>query len=134
MGAEQFRTYGHGLCADDAFKMCHERATYLWGHGGYTGTIAEKSGCIVIDLPKGTHLKKIVAALEGTWEEGDKGWRYLTERLPEHTVRKMVNTYNDKWGPAVALKVTGDLNDTYRKRFKVPRGQQVYVLLGWASS
>ena len=44
MGATTFSTYGLGKTAGDAFYAAQDRARYEYGHGGYTGTIAEKSG------------------------------------------------------------------------------------------
>jgi hypothetical protein len=42
MGAEQFVNYSLGKNAKDAFKSAKEVAQYERGHGGYSGTIAEK--------------------------------------------------------------------------------------------
>lgn len=43
MGACDFETRGFGKTAQDAFNEAVDRARYEHGHGGYTGTIAEKS-------------------------------------------------------------------------------------------
>lgn len=42
MGAEWFTTEGEGADAAQAFKAAVDDAAYERGHGGYTGSIAEK--------------------------------------------------------------------------------------------
>jgi hypothetical protein len=44
MGASAFKTIANGKTAADAFGTARSDALYMEGHGGYTGTIAEKSG------------------------------------------------------------------------------------------
>jgi len=44
MGAEDFSIGALGKTAEDAFSRAIEDARYEHGHGGYTGTIAEKAG------------------------------------------------------------------------------------------
>ena len=43
MGAAEFCTRAHGKTAKEAFASAVEIARYEVGHGGYTGSIAEKS-------------------------------------------------------------------------------------------
>jgi hypothetical protein len=54
MGATTFSTYGLGKTAGDAFYAAQDRARYEYGHGGYTGTIAEKSGYVLFAIPNGS--------------------------------------------------------------------------------
>lgn len=49
MGATDFQTYAYGKTAQEAFRAAQEHARYEYGHGGYTGTIAEKRGFIHFD-------------------------------------------------------------------------------------
>lgn len=44
MGACTFQSTATGKTAKDAFTKAREQALYDHGHGGYTGTIAEKPG------------------------------------------------------------------------------------------
>ena len=44
MGAIPFGVLSKGTSASDAFNKAQEDAFFEYGHGGYTGTIAEKSG------------------------------------------------------------------------------------------
>ena len=53
MGATSFSTVMRGDTLDEAYRKATEDARYWNGHGGYTGTIAEKSGCILFDVPFG---------------------------------------------------------------------------------
>lgn len=43
MGAQPFQTIAEGKTADAAFDDAVSNALHYHGHGGYTGTIAEKS-------------------------------------------------------------------------------------------
>ena len=42
MGADTFTTSAKGRTAEEAFRAAREDACHWHGHGGYTGTIAEK--------------------------------------------------------------------------------------------
>jgi len=53
MGACDFVTKAVGETAEEAFGVAVEDAKYEHGHGGYTGTIAEKDSFVMIDLPEG---------------------------------------------------------------------------------
>jgi hypothetical protein len=48
MGAAQFCGFARGEKLQDAFRSAAEAARYEHGHGGYTGTIAEKHDCHVV--------------------------------------------------------------------------------------
>lgn len=47
MGADTFITLTRGDNVDSAFQSARDQAQYEYGHGGYTGTIAEKGGFVV---------------------------------------------------------------------------------------
>lgn len=51
MGATNFDVIAHGEKAGEAFAQAVQDALYWSGHGGYTGTIAEKAGYMVFDVP-----------------------------------------------------------------------------------
>lgn len=53
MGATTFQTVSHGKTAKEAFNKAVERARYEHGHGGYSGTIAEKRNFTMIPLKEG---------------------------------------------------------------------------------
>jgi hypothetical protein len=52
MGAQTFTHKAKGKTAKDAFQQAVSDARYEHGHGGYTGTLAEKSDFVMIALPK----------------------------------------------------------------------------------
>lgn len=78
MGAQVFTTIGTGATAQIAFNDEVEHACYTNGHGGYSGTIAEK--CEFVMIP----------CLPGQTEE-DTAQILIRDRDPR---------IDDKWGPA----------------------------------
>jgi hypothetical protein len=84
MGAQQFYTWGRGKTAKDAFNQAVSDARYEHGHGGYTGTIAEKFEFVMIKVPEGTDPHE------------------YAEKLVESDDSRIA----DKWGPAGCIKVS----------------------------
>lgn len=83
MGADTFEERVVGFAtAQQAFSSVVKEARYLYGHGGYTGTIAEKSGFIMINVPVGEDPIKYAESIM----EGDG---------PDKC--------HDKWGPACCV-------------------------------
>jgi hypothetical protein len=78
MGSDTFRTRASGKTANDAFNNAVREAQYESGHGGYSGTIAEKNCFQMIDLPKGKDARD-----------------FANELISEGDPR-----IDDKWGPA----------------------------------
>lgn len=78
MGANTFMVAVCGENAKDAFNEACDSARYEYGHGGYTGTIAEKTNYVSISLPHGMDA--------------------------ESYARKLIDNDDsrifDKWGPA----------------------------------
>lgn len=83
MGGEQFYTTSKGKTAKAAFEKAVKKAEYDYGHAGYTGTIAEKSEFVEIDLPEGDDPREFAEHLVGSSDE----------------------RINDKWGPAGCIKI-----------------------------
>jgi len=85
MGAHSFYTTSQGRTAKEAFTKAVQDARYEYGHGGYTGTIAEKDKFVMIECPKGA--------------------------IPEEYANELLNNsdyrIDDKWGPAGCI----DLRD-----------------------
>ena len=104
MGATNFFAVGKGRDLREAFSEAVESARYEYGHGGYTGTIAEKNSV------------KLAA------------WH----RLPPKKARRLAQTCmdndshfcNDKWGPAAAICT---------KEPKGTRGKGEWIFFGMAS-
>jgi hypothetical protein len=79
MGGVDFRTQAQGTSPEEAFRAAVERARHESGHGGYTGTIAEKHDGFVMKRPR-----------------------------PGETVAQLVERTlddNEKWGPAFCVLV-----------------------------
>lgn len=104
MGAEQFMDYGYGQNAKEAFREAVEEAQYEYGHGGYTGTIAEKSACGFKEVPY------------------DPGSLDIT---PEEYAELLMDKgkFDDKWGSAGCIEVESD-----------KEGQRKFLFFGWAST
>jgi hypothetical protein len=159
MGATTFETMSHGKTAEEAFSAAVDAARYEYGHGGYTGSIAEKYDFALYTLPPRVMAPKVIAALyeavapevqrmeeqyrahygrKQTAEQkrydrkAAKAFEWLASTFGERTARGMIGTFNDKSGPAVAFEVTGKARDRYRLYHHVPRGRKVFVFVGWA--
>jgi hypothetical protein len=87
MGADTFIDTVSGKDAAEAFAEAQKAARHLYGHSGYTGTIAEKDSFILYGpVPEGMTVDTYVAALLNNQEE----------------------PIDDKWGPAGCLKIGED--------------------------
>lgn len=113
MGAQTFGDFVNNTDVKAAFNEAHEQAQWEHGHGGYTGTIAEKSGY------------KIVQATPVTWAEA----RALEKKL----INESQQVYDDKWGPACAIRVK---DDNAKMGWGASEGKPVdgWYFCGWASS
>ena len=83
MGASEFMCTGHGATAKEAFAALTEEYRHEFGHGGYSGTIAEKREFVMISVPAGKDPQEFAGELL----EEDK-----------HPIC-------DKWGPAGCIKL-----------------------------
>jgi hypothetical protein len=83
MGATTFGTKSSGKTAKEAFAEAVQEARYMHGHGGYSGTIAEKRSFTMITPPSNVG-KTEKDLIKYAWELIDKG----DPRV------------DDKWGPA----------------------------------
>lgn len=112
MGASDFYTMSFGRDVREAFGKAIEEARWESGHGGYTGTIAEKDSYRIIPESE---------------VKGKNRIRYA-EKLVDPRIR-------DKWGPAGAIRITGEAEKRYRRRNGlVGKKGQVWYFFGWASS
>jgi hypothetical protein len=126
MGGTEFWVEGRGATAAEAFNAARREAQYEHGHGGYTGTIAEKQGHKVFHLPEGVTVKQVASWLDKAWKNDPDGYpdgygivRDLSDVPAEHRrlMEDVIAVYDDKWGPAVCL----------------PAGEGRWVFCGWAS-
>ena len=84
MGATTFTQVGKGKTATEAFLTAVAEARHQYGHGGYTGTLAEKGTFVLIQPPEGADLRAFVADLLNKDDD---------PRI------------SDKWGPAGCVKL-----------------------------
>jgi hypothetical protein len=80
MGAETFDCTFAGVDAKEAYQEAVKDAQYWHGHAGYTGTIAEKSGYVMITNTK-------MSADDA-------------EELGAQLIESCDDRIDDKWGPA----------------------------------
>ena len=78
-GGCSFYAYGNGSNAGQVFKALREEAQYQRGHGGYSGTIAEKDDFKIVAKP-------------------------MTREEAETKANTQISD-NDKWGPAYAIPI-----------------------------
>ena len=86
MGANTFMVKSNGISAKDAFASATSEARYMYGHAGYTGTIAEKDKFVMIECPKGAIPEE-----------------YAMELIDRDDYR-----IDDKWGPAGCISLGND--------------------------
>lgn len=147
MGADQFMENGKGKDVMDAFQKAVDQAAYEHGHGGYSGSLAEKRSYVEITPLEGVAPEEYAAlVLYEAWQfMMDEEWDAKTERYvcPPFNKEKLhprsleaFNKYNlsapgrlskvlkdyqsiyDKWGPAGAIKIN----------------EKEWCFFGWASS
>jgi len=83
MGAEEFTVTVRACSAVTAFKKAVKDAKYDFGHGGYTGSIAEKDRFKMVVCPKDEDPEEYAQQLM----DADDHWA------------------SDKWGPAGCIKI-----------------------------
>lgn len=83
MGACEFYTVASGKTAQEAFTSARDQASWESGHGGYSGTIAEKHKYVMISVPEGV-------------EPSAYAYNLLQDGDPR---------IDDKWGPAGCVKL-----------------------------
>jgi len=135
MGASDFMNIGWGKSAREVFRELVSDAQYESGHGGYTGTIAEKGSFTLFELPskRMDPFKTANKVMECYCGEGIK-----KNFKPEHRqwASRVSETCSDKWGPAACFEVNGKHAQDLRKRYRLQgkRGVKFFVFFGLASS
>ena len=157
MGATDFSQDASGKSAKEAFSRAVEQAQYEHGHGGYSGTIAEKGGDGFVMLPAlpprwtaqkvedliGTaQYGESYKASNGTWKirRGSQAKAaealedYLARGMSRLSVRQLLALCDDKWGPALCVEVAArERADYIRWQGKLRRGDRVFRFFGTAS-
>jgi hypothetical protein len=125
MGASEYMNIGKGRTAQEAFDRLVTSAQWEHGHGGYSGTIAEKQSFVEFARPKGMRRDKVITAVHAL------GGHALPDAMrpsvnfgrsadyqqaiaevydgnggyPSLPIRQMFAVYDDKWGPALAIQL-----------------------------
>jgi len=102
MGAVPFITTGIGTTAQEAFVAAVDRAHWESGHGGYSGTIAEKDGFVEFSPRTGTASDLVDALQEYTDDWGPSP--RLMAIVGKAAADNIFSVYDTKWGPAVAVR------------------------------
>ena len=81
MGASSFLTISYGNTVEQAFNDAVQEAKYEYGHGGYTGTIAEK--------------RSYFSCSKTIFDSKQKAIDYADQLFDDED-----HAINNKWGPA----------------------------------
>ena len=92
MGASAFFSSAAGHSDKEAFRAARDHAAWEYGHGGYTGTIAEKDSYVMSSTTVFTSYKD--------------AYEFASKLVDEDDSR-----ISDKWGPAGCVKFI-EGNDT----------------------
>lgn len=150
MGATDFKHISAGKDVADAFINARREALHWHGHGGYSGTIAEKDGYVhVIPTARVTAHKvydTVMTALYSEYsmehnemvrgKESAKAYRQLQTWFGPSTAELLVNTADDKWGPCVAVRMSKSESHQYVPRTptgKRKKNYNVWLFFGMAS-
>ena len=123
MGASEYMNVGKGKTAKVAFDKVAENARWNHGHGGYSGTIAEKYSMVEFQRPKGMRRATVIQAVRdlgriGFDDDGNPKTAKVQAKYPKLPIAKMFEVYDDKWGASLGIELkTGE-----------------YLFAGWASS
>ena len=110
MGGSEYRNFGKGKTAKAAFDKLVEKAQWENGHGGYSGTIAEKRSMVEFQRPKGMRAKTVVQAINDLGrimydDDGNLITAPVQAKYPKLPIAKMLEVYEDKWGPSLAIEL-----------------------------
>jgi hypothetical protein len=104
MGGSEYRNFGKGKTAKAAFDKLVEKAQWENGHGGYSGTIAEKRSMVEFQRPKGMRAKTVVQAINDLGRFDIELFK-VQAKYPKLPIAAMYEVYEDKWGPSLAIEL-----------------------------
>lgn len=117
MGAHTFQSTigGKKLEPNAAYKELCAEALHRHGHDAYNGSISTTSGFVMVFLPKGRSLQKLI---DDICEGQHPDYRHI-----------------EKWGPAGCLQLKGKALTDWRKANGLAGTRaNAYVFFGWAAS
>ncbi len=154
MGASNFTAAAYGKSPEEAFSRAVQEARHEYGHGGYTGTIAEKPSAYILPAlpPRWTAAKveALIATVEygesykaanGEWKirkgSAEKAAATLNEWLRSarsfRTAADLVEMFNDKWGACLCVEVKPAEAKRFAPWLDRKRGERAFVFFGLAS-
>jgi len=111
MGAANFYCTSSGPTVQEAFTDAVREAQWEYGHGGYTGTIAEKSSFTMASN------------------------KPLSSEEANHLANLLMDTdYKDKWGPAGCVEIASTLSSNDTNSTLQTSKTKRFLFFGWASS
>lgn len=137
MGANQFMDVGVGKTVAEAFSEAVRQAAYDHGHSGYTGTIAEKPGYVLIPRPARVAARTVLETLQEVydaealaegrykWEgwkpnpRAEKAWKKLVEWYGKTDALSYARLFDSKWDECIAVEASPSEVADYKKRNKV---------------
>jgi hypothetical protein len=128
MGAVDFQTHALGKDVGEAFREAVSYARYMHGHGGYSGTIAEKGDYVLITLPpRVTEAKFLKWLQEFSWACHSEYAKESLKRLEsQRAPRGQGESYRKR-----KAQLRKQIKDAERTLAKLP--QQHLPLLGRAA-
>lgn len=141
MGATSFDTIAAGRTVADAFAVAVQDAHYWHGHGGYSGTIAEKDGWLEVVCPPRVNPNKVLDTVWRATEERygntvGKHRRQLHQWFGQPAAEQLLDAADSKWGPAVALRMPAAAARPHLPKTptgKCKAGYQAWLFFGLAS-
>ncbi len=143
MGAVSFSRYGTGKTAHEAFRNAQDAAKAEVGHSyGYSGDVNAKHGFQVFELPHAISTSKVLGWMhELERENADRQWGGKVKKAAvpiKHRAyaQQVFRVWDEKWGPAVALPVTGTELKAWkavRSHLKLAPGMKVWRFTGIAA-
>ena len=111
MGASEYMNVGRGKTAQIAFDKVAANARHNHGHGGYSGTIAEKYSMVEFPRPKGMRRATVIQLIRdlsriGFDDDGNPMTDKVQAKYPKLRIAAMSEVYEDKWGPSLAIELS----------------------------
>ena len=113
MGADHFFVRARGKSAREVFNQLRDQALYENGHGGYTGTIAEKSDFGVVTRRANETPAECAERIMRECDDGDVG---------------------SKWGPAGCIELAEHDNVAINGKPILKPGEKMFLFFGSAPS
>jgi hypothetical protein len=132
MGSANFITKSFAKTPEEAFRSAVQQARWEHGHGGYTGTIAEKSGYTIFPRPERVKAADVIRAVQyaaysqgysgypdPTGQEYEEAWRKLVTWYGPVQARRIIETHDNKWSNCIAITASEAETKAYKEAYKV---------------